>query len=132
MAIKISPEIWIAKFVKSATNGRVITVRLRRILTLLILPIWLLGLGITSYYCYKAIIAIPKYNEEKEIMKSIGGVGYYYPTGYANDEMISLEEDIKGFISIIYYLAICFIIPWIILRLTFWIIDADNAKSILN
>lgn len=139
MASKLSPEYLIAKYIKSATNGRSISVRLRRILTLVLIPLWIAGLVWSGYMSYEGFKAIRKKNNIEEWLR-------YARLQYANnnpsmnisenpsilDSEMQLRTQ-KDRIDLVYYfpafLVIGFIIPWIVLRLTFWIIDADKGKE---
>ena len=104
MPSKLSPENIIANFIKSATNGRAVSPKLRRILTIIIFPIWVLGL---AFYLWVTIDMI-MYND---MIK--------HPIRFL---------DFDEAWSIIYFILIAFIIPFIILKLTFWVIDADREK----
>lgn len=130
MRLILSPELLIAKYVKSATNGRIISVRLRRIMTLIIIPIWLGLLIWSAIMTYQGITA---FKEIKKIENSIRETNKFY--GDANhigilEVELSRAEDSK---DLIYYfpasLILGFIIPWVILRMMYWIIDADKAKE---
>lgn len=76
MALTFSPESWVAGYIKSATKGTVISIRLRRILTLVFIPIWIgsIVFSIPSYM--EAFKAVPKYNRLQELKK--GGIGLEY------------------------------------------------------
>lgn len=143
MSLKLSPEIWVAKYVKSATNGRVISIKLRRILTLVIIPIWLVGFCFMVDYCYDAVIAISKYkkaNESVQFHQNERKINYGFPANqsYLIPQYESIENAIAdreasktkiyGFVSILYYVLVFYMIPWGILRIIFWIKDADKTN----
>lgn len=130
MRLNLSPELLIANYVKSATNGRIISVRLRRILTLIIIPLWL---GLLIWSGIMTSEGISAFKEVKKIENSIRETNKFY--GDADhigilEVELSRAEDSK---DLIYYLpaflVLGFIVPWVILRLIFWIIDADKAKE---
>ncbi|MGN6400970.1 MAG: hypothetical protein ACTHMD_10980 [Flavisolibacter sp.] len=121
MASKLLPEYWVSGFIKSATNGRTVTVKQRRLITLLAIPIWVIGLIVTIVLVYQAIAAWPHYIQAKS---------YYdlYQSDYYN--YFNLRYTVyAGAISLVLYLFICFIAPWTLLRLASWIKDADNVKE---
>jgi hypothetical protein len=117
---------------------------------LIIIPIWLFGLCITAFYTYNATAAIFKISDAKkdlnsyyqakaEYMKDPKHLLERYDSGFTNTrdeyaeqqerEINDLQDDeLYGIYAIIIYIATCFIIPWVILRLTFWIIDADKER----
>jgi hypothetical protein len=135
MALKLSPENWIAGLVKSATNGRIISVRLRRILTLIIIPIWITGLVISIQGFFDARKATAYYNEQKARLD-------YLNSTYRNDNgrydnsrndyqsgMNWAEGKMNGYYYGLYFILLCFIIPWLITRIAFWIIDAKEVEQ---
>lgn len=146
-----SPELWVARFIKSATNGKTISVRARRILTLIMIPLWLLGLVWCVTLCYDGTKAIFTYYKLKDEASS--DMGEYIKRGledqqriarkmYHNPyltltykppdyeyEMKQAKEDILQLLAFPIYVLIFFVTPWIITRLVFWVIDADNAKT---
>ena len=144
MALKLSPEYWVGRFIKSATNGKSISVRLKRILTLILIPIWIGGLAWTGYMTY---IGITAYQKVKKIEYSIRETNKFYSrynpnTGsfttdpyYLNqlESRLAIQQDNK---DLVYYLPlfllIGFVLPWILLRLIFWIVDADKEKVLVN
>ena len=130
MRLNLSPELLIANYVKSATNGRIISVRLRRILTLIITPIWLGLLIWSGVMTYQGITA---FRDVKRIENSIRETNKFY--GDANHTGI-LEIELsraKDYTDLVYYLPAFLIIsiltPWLILRMIFWVIDADKVKE---
>lgn len=69
MAMKLSPELLVTRYLQSAMNGKKLSLRLRRILTLVIIPIWLLGLFQVFVLSEDAVSAIPKYRAIQEFKK---------------------------------------------------------------
>jgi len=69
MALKLSPEFLVARFVKSATNGRKTSVKLSRILTIIVLPIWLGSIVIATDSYIQAFKAVPKYRTIQNFKK---------------------------------------------------------------
>lgn len=142
MASIITPELWVAKYIKSATNGKTLSIRSRRILTLFLVPIWIAGLVWSVYMTY---IGISAYQKVKNIEYSIRETNKFYSRYNSNagsfttdpvylerlESRLSVEQDNK---DLIYYLPafliIGFILPWIILRLIFWIIDAKEIEQV--
>lgn len=130
MGLNLSPELLIASYIKSATKGRIISVRLRRILTLIIIPVWLGLLVWSGVMTYQGIKA---FRDVKRIENSISETNKFY--GDANHVGI-LEVELsraKDYTDLVFYLPAFLIssllFPWIILRLTFWIIDAESNKE---
>jgi hypothetical protein len=130
MRLNLSPELLIANYIKSGTKGRIISVRLRRILTLIIIPTWLGFLVWSGAATYQGISA---FNDVKRIENSIRETNKFY--GDTNHtQLLELElyraEDAK---DLVYYLPVFLIvsllIPWLILRIIFWIIDAESNKE---
>lgn len=112
MAIKLSPEYWVGGLIKSATNGRIISARLRRILTIILISIW--ALSITQI-----IMSILDIKRE---------LNAYNKNPHTYPEYI-LKHNLKEPIEIIIYVVLFMILPWLIIRLVFWVIDADKAKG---
>lgn len=136
MALKLSPEYWISGLVKSATNGKKISVRLRRILTLIIIPLWIMGIAISVEGFIKAKEATHKYKHFKSRLESLNMM---YPNdngrfdGTRSDYMASMNEaerNTGGYCYWIYFLLLCLIIPWVVARLVFWIIDAKEVGQV--
>lgn len=113
--MKISPEHWVDKFIRSATNGRIVSVKLRRVLTLIVIPIWFLGLIYSLLWLYVGCVN--------------GYIYWFRPLIEAYNKKIIFSELIFSLLAPAFYLLICFIIPWIIVRLIFWVIDADNVTK---
>jgi hypothetical protein len=139
MKSNLSPELIIARLIKSATNGRIISVRLRRILTLIIFPIWVIGLSLAIYLLVQASSAL---SERDEVTNDIriyeGKARTQKDLEWAyNERVFSLQKEqstldttiFHGFASVFYFIILCFLLPWLILRITFWIIDADKVKE---
>ena len=130
MALNLSPEFLIANYVKSATNGRIISVRLRRILTLIIVPLWFGLLVFSGVATWQGITA---FRDVKRIQNSIRETNKFY--GDANHTGI-LEIELSRAVDakdLVYYLPAFLIgsllIPWLILRAIFWIIDTESTKE---
>jgi len=138
MAFKLSPELWVAGFIKSATNGRVISVRFRRILSLIVLPFWILALVIFSLISYTLIINIKEnINANHYIKEKISGressgdmsMQEYDPYNHMAESFREVEtttSNIKELTWELICIVLILIAPWVLLRLTFWIIDADE------
>ena len=130
MALNLSPELLIANYVKSATNGRIISVRLRRILTLIIIPLWV---GLLIWSGIMTFQGVTAFRDVKRIENSIRETNKFYGDAH-HTGVLELElykaEDAK---DLVYYLPAFLIssllIPWLTLRLIFWIIDAENSKE---
>lgn len=135
MAIKLSPEYWIGGLIKSATNGRVIPVKTKRILTSIIIPIWIVGLIICIQGFTEARKASKYYNEQKVRLDALNST-YSRDNGKFDNSrgdylsgMRWAEEKMNGYYYGIYFLLICFVIPWVIVRLIFWVMDSDKTKE---
>jgi hypothetical protein len=141
MPLKLSPEYWVMGFVKSATNGKNISIRLRRILTIILTPIWLGGLVWAGYMTY---IGVTAYQKVKKIEHSIRETNKHYSQYNPNtgsfttdpyylrklESRLSIENDNKDLVYCLpAFLVIGFLVPWVLLRLIFWIVDADNTKE---
>lgn len=112
MAFKLSPEYLVAKLVKMATNGRVISPIFRRILTIILVPFWILLIrGI--------ILSIINIKEEVDIYNRAPKM---YPKEYFQHNLREPIELIIIFLTLI-------VLPWLIVRLIYWVIDADKARS---
>lgn len=108
MPLNLSPELLVAKYIKSATNGRSISVRLRRILSLAFIPIWIFAIYKFISHIISTIHIRIRYND-------------LYETGFLRMNWpIHLGVTLQFFAFIF--------LPWIILRVIFWIIDADKTK----
>ena len=175
----ISPDLLIAKFIKSATNGRVVTIRTRRVLTLILIPVWLLGLFFTIPIFYEGCKAANAYLDAKtdrgiryqdlpedyyvghEMHKSMRE--RFLRNSHPEDTLTAeewniiegkepepdwLKEQLESYtppvnqaaiddakagmfnlLALPLYVLIFFALPWIVLRLIFWVIDADKAKE---
>lgn len=116
----------VARFVKSASAGRSVTVRMRRILTFIVIPFWLLGLTWTSINSYHATRSTISYYELK------GEKRWHHDYGSNWPYHIQLEYEksgIVGFWTIPLYVFVFFLLPWVIVRIVFWIKDADKTIS---
>lgn len=69
MKIKISPEHWVDRFIHSATNGRSVSGRVRRIIVIFLFLICSTGLIYSLYCTYNGIIAFPKYQKARELLE---------------------------------------------------------------
>lgn len=137
--MKLSPEFLVAGLIKSATNGRIASVRLRRIITLIIIPVWIAGIAISIDGFITALDASTKYKEYewklKRFNQSVRPDGYIYDNSFNQlkddyqSEMWKYERKKDGYFYILYFLLICLIIPWVLTRIIFWIIDADKATE---
>jgi len=105
MPSKLSPEHIIARFIKSATNGRSVSPRIRRLITIIIFPIWVIGL----LFCLWISIDMIIYNE------------------MIKHPILFLDFDEAW--SFLYFILLAIILPFIILKLTFWVIDADKVGT---
>jgi hypothetical protein len=112
---KFSPELWVARFIKSATNGKTVSIRVRRILTLIVIPIWLLGLIWSLLAFYIGCIETYQYFNLS-------------PSDHFGNYVV-IDEYMMRILAIPIYLLICFATPWAITRLTFWIVDADKVRE---
>lgn len=168
MALRFSPELMIARFIKSATNGRSITIRLRRILTLVIIPIWLLGLVWVVILYIDAINAIPKLklieeykkgryhqdmarqeqrkhylplSESESSQQSYFNYKFWSDVGIEGasefddvNDLLAIAEanqksSLQNFFALPIFLVVFVFAPWALLRLTFWIFDADKSHA---
>jgi len=135
MALQLSPEILVTKYIKSATKRKNIPLRLIRLFTLLMTLVWIIGLILVIQGFIKAKDATKEYKQAKVRLEAINSM---YPNDngrfdMARDEQRSVmweaERKTGGYYYGVYYLLICFIAPWIVLRLIFWIVDAKNAPE---
>ncbi len=138
MAINFSPEQLVAKYVKSATNGRSISIRLRRIITLFLFPLWIIAFAWSITMLYQGVSAI---NTAKKLDKAIKSEKYYYNYNDGKTQWIPSspyhelwQQNLmlaQGRIVLLYYspLPILFLllVPWIGLRLVFWIVNANEV-----
>jgi hypothetical protein len=143
MAISLSPEHLVAKYIKSATNGRNISVRLRRIITLILIPIWIISLVWSISMLYQGVTAI---RIAEKFDKAIKSEGYHHEYRNGNSQIVpnSVYHDLwqeklweaQNNIDLTYYsllpILFVFIVPWIILRLVFWVIDAKETEQTLK
>lgn len=147
------------KYVKSATGGLNYTDRVKKILSIIIIPIWLFCLsicvlsaidgieGIQNIKIAKRLLSdVPTLEKNREIRNLKDGettrellpinLGLYKKLGIDNpdpteagmpDLAISKQKDkIYSLLLIPLYLGIFIVLPWIILRIFFWIKHADN------
>lgn len=97
---------------------------------------WIIGLILVVQGFIKAKEATKEYKQAKVRLEAINSM-------YPNDDgrfdmtrnewrsvMWEAERKTDGYYYGIYYLLICFIIPWVILRLVFWIIDAKELDKV--
>jgi hypothetical protein len=171
MALKLSPEHLVARYLRSATNGKVLSVRKNRILTLLIFPIWIIAIIIGGVATKDAIDAVPNYkaiqefkrgpyNHDNDDKNPYGGhnhhdwygdgesihqcnfdKGFWLNLGLKNpdhfDSVIGLadiaenyqESDLYNFFTLPLFFGLLVVLPWTILRIIFWIKDADKIKG---
>ena len=141
MALRLSPELLVAKYVKSATNGKKISIRLKRVLTLILIPVWICGIVWSGYMTFQGLMAYQKIKKiEYSIRETNKNYSRYNPnTGsfttdqqYLNqlESRLAIQKDNRDLIFYLpAFLVIGFVIPWVILRLMFWIIDANNTKE---
>jgi hypothetical protein len=147
----ITPEILVARYITSATKGRKTSIKTRRIITLILIPIWLLGLvwGVTlSYKGAKAIFTYyeAKNNQSPELdkqlqedvkkMEPLAQRMYHNPyltLSYApkdyESEMGKAKGEMFQLLALPTYFLLFFALPWVITRLVFWIVDAEKAKE---
>ncbi len=111
MALRLSPESWIAGLVKLST-GRVISAKFRRILTVILVSVWLLSFVQIIMSLLDIKREVNEHNKNPHI----------YP------EHI-LKHNLREPIEIIIYMIALIIVPWLLLRLAFWVIDADKPKE---
>jgi len=105
MARNLTPELLIARFFKSATRGRQLSGKLRRILTTILIPMW----TILSVVCF-----IKSYDEiQHNFTEDI-----YLPF-FRIDERWSFPL----------FILFAFIVPYLTLWLIFWIMDADKIRT---
>jgi hypothetical protein len=138
MALKLSPEYLVAGYIGSATNGRILGPRLRRLLTVIIAPFWtllLVGLIFTSIGLYKSFTERSEARQDlKEEVRQYNEGHLVYDEAYNNFgraiERIESRTtyEIKEQIEILIYLVAALIAPWLILKLIYWIVDADKSK----
>lgn len=65
----ISPEILVARYIKSATNGRTVSKKINRVILIGLTLILLAGLINVSILTFEGIKAIPKYRKAKELLE---------------------------------------------------------------
>lgn len=113
--MKNLPERLVHKFILSASNGRSVSPKIRRLLTLVVVPIWTLGLIYSLIWFVVGCIEGKKY--------WFGTFDERYQVGVTYEELL-----LAVFAPLIYF-AICFFIPWTIIRLIFWVKDADKEDG---
>jgi len=111
MALRLSPESWIAGLVKLST-GRVISAKFKRILTIILVPVWLLSLAQIIMSLLDIKREVNEYNKNPHV----------YP------EHI-FKHNLREPIEIIIYMIVLIVVPWLLLRLVFWVIDAEKVKE---
>lgn len=135
MSLHITPEILVAKYIKSATNRRNISLRLIRLLTLLLFTVWIIGFYLVIQGFINSRDATKEYRQAKVRLEAIDSM---YPNDNGRFDMVrydlrsamlAAERKTDGYYFGIYYILICFIIPWVILRVVFWIVDAKEIEQ---
>lgn len=169
---KYSSELLVARFIKSATNGRTVSIRTRRVFTLILVPIWLLGLAWSAPFFYDGCKSIIEYFEirrnsripyeylsegtrkvmirdairsESSIADTLDYTTWEIIEGreqtpqwvidkinrmsYRQDELDEAKSRMLGMLSLPFYIGVFFVMPWVILRLIFWIVDADKGNE---
>ncbi len=135
MALKLSPDYLVVKYLKSATNGKSISIRLIRVVTLILIALLITGTIVTVNGYLKAKQAAKEYNQNKFGLMVLNAT-YKNDNGkwdYQRDEylgaMMRAKRNMNWYEFPIYFFLTCFIIPWICIRLSFWIIDAGMGKQ---
>ena len=136
MNSKFSPELIVARYIKSATNGRILTVRMSRLLALIILPIWLVVFilsGIMMYDGIRSFVKLAEIEDHRKISTANiqSSIDQSREISRIDDEYYYDKIQNDNRISVLFlpaFIVICFGIPWALLRLVFWIIDGDNTK----
>lgn len=141
MPLKISPEYLVVKYINSATNGKVLPIRLGRILTLVIFPLWIVSLAWAGAMTFEGIKSLNKSEalEQSIRLERKNNSRYDYnrstfvtETPYLEmlENKLRVERDKK---DLIYYLPTCivilFFIPWVALRLIYWVADSDKTQT---
>lgn len=112
MALKLSPEFFVSKLIKLATNGRIISAKFRRILTIILIPVW----GLSIAHIIMSILDIrTKINEHNR-----------NPNDYPD---YVLSHNLREPIEIIIYMIVLIVVPWLLLRLVFWVYDAKEIEQ---
>lgn len=142
MSLKLSPEHLVVKYINSATNGKVLSIRLGRLLTLIVFPLWIVSLAWAGIMTFEGIKSI---NKSKALEQSIrferknnSHYDYNRSTFVAETPYLEmLENKLRGERdkkNLIYYLPVCIVIllfiPWIVLRLIYWVVDSDKSKLV--
>lgn len=135
MSLHISPEILVAKYIKSATKRRNISLRLIRLLTLLLFTVWIIGFYLVIQGFINSREATKEYRQAKVRLEALDSM---YPNDNGRFDMVrfdlrsamsAAERKTGGYYFGIYYILICFVMPWVILRVVFWIVDAKEIEQ---
>ncbi|WP_142684446.1 hypothetical protein [Chitinophaga polysaccharea] len=169
MKIKISPEHWVDRFIRSATNGRSVSGKARRMVVVLLLLICFGGLIYSLLCTYTGIIAIPKYKKAKELLElsqRLDHNSYEYHSIFGcypmreGTEVVSFDAKLweelginnpssldcgveevayvkqKGQLLklttlpiLVISTVVLFACIWIVLKIAFWVINADKVKE---
>ena len=143
MAYSFSPEILVGNYIKSATNGRVISLRLKRILTLILIPLSIAATVYSAIMFYQGVTAIKKVEKLEKALRSERLNNSHYDWNYGKSQFVPnspfytlWEQELrnaKDRIDLAYYsplpISFLLVVPWIILRLVFWIIDAKETEE---
>lgn len=151
MKNRFSPHTLCNKFVTSAT-GRKYSERTRRVLTIIIFPIWIAGLVVTLWISIPGAIEVPRYIRARQLQANghpIFGEHYcnlpactmspeYYkyvnnpwPDDPALDQRVlsAMEDKLEGLLAIPCYVFGLFLMPWLIIRLKRWVLVEQISKS---
>ena len=162
--INLRPTALVDKFLKSATFGQKYTERTKRILTIVIIPIWFFGLTLCVINCIDGINGIQNYRIAEGLLQDIPNLEknsaivsrqdnrestrmlfpinteLYQKLGvsdpqpwdtYLPNRAMSIQKDkIYSLVNIPIILCYFLLIPWLLLRLFYWIKKADNGTKI--
>jgi uncharacterized membrane protein len=84
--INLTPTVLVDKFLKSATFGEKYTERTKRLLTIIIIPVWLFGLILCVVSCIDGINGIQNYKIAEGLLQDI-------PNLEKNSEIVSRHDN---------------------------------------
>lgn len=116
--MNLSPELLVAKYLRSATKGKMTSLKQIRTWTLILIILWGFMLLSTTFHIYVAIKACPQFRFERE----------HYAGTLAELLPSEAKDNVFGLIWIAYFI-LSMLIPWIVLRLKFWISEADKQTN---
>ena len=101
-------------------------------LLVIFIIIWILGLIWIAKPTIDGFQAIPEYFETKEKVESRKlSPNFSYENDYIFIEKFEMAKGkLWGLTAIPVYILFFYVLPWLLLRLIFWIKTADNVKKI--